>query len=108
MSSMHMNRSPFTGKVQEALLKHLTETGSAVSSVVTIYKQCIHDIWFDMKLSKESMMSTSGESSSVEIRSSRRSKAVVHVEDTQNIAVDAADVLNIIEDDWSTAPHVVS
>jgi hypothetical protein len=61
-----------------------------------------------MSLSKESMMSASSENSRVEIRSSRRSKAVVHVEDTQNVAVEAADVLNTIEDDLSTAPHVVS
>ena len=53
-------------------------------------------------------MSTSSENSRVEIRSSRHSKAVVHVEDTQNIAVEAADVLNTIEDDLSTSPHVVS
>ena len=103
-----MNRSPFTCEVQDSLLRHLTETSSAISSVVTIYKRCIHDIWFVMSLSKESMMSTSSENSRVEIRSSRRGKAVVHVEDTQNIAVEAADVLNTIGDDLSTAPHVVS
>mmetsp|Transcript_9558 Transcript_9558/g.14300 ORF Transcript_9558/g.14300 Transcript_9558/m.14300 type:complete len:94 (+) Transcript_9558:633-914(+) len=93
-----MNRSPFTGEVQDVFLEHSAEIGSAVSSLSPTYKRSKLDNWLVAPPSKKSMGT----------RCIRRSKVVINVEDTQNIAIDAADALNPVEDDLSTASHVVS